>query len=147
MADRNAADITRGSIWPARGAGHARVIAVAGGHVRFARESGAIEVLHHLRFREVYREPYDARQCRSQFSMSVANLVSFHAFWSPSLRRMFARSSTIRPSDCARASRGRPALPPDAVLVGTYVAPVSPDTFFADLNDVLADAFRRPSAA
>ncbi len=143
------ADVTPGSIWLGRYGGHARVISVEGGYVRFAREDGHVDPLpmHRWRFRELYLEPYDARRCRSQFSMSVANLVSFHAFYSPTARRMYARSANVPPSSCAGASRGRPALPADAIFIGTYESPVSPAAFFEDLNDALANVLRSPAAA
>jgi hypothetical protein len=175
--DRDAADITKGSLWPGHSGGSARVLAVSAGYVRFMDDAGAVHVEHHWRFRERFVSPAQVaretrlklaaqreaetikrrtmreqfrsirerfldsatvQRSRSQFSMSLANLANFHAFWSPTLKRMFARNATMHLSECARASRGRPALPPDAIHVGTYSHPVSTDAFFEDLNDVLA---------
>lgn len=158
--DRLAADITRGSIWPARsGAGHARVLTVSSGYVRFARPDGTVEVLHHLRFRERFASPYDTRQFRSQFSMSLANLVSMHVFYSRAMNRVFMRSTSVPPPACAESARGRPALPADAVHVGTYSDKeiarrqwhrpglTAAEAFFQDLNDVVAEHFHTSTTA
>lgn len=132
---RGAADIALGALWRGHGGGTARVLGIDAGYVRFMKDDGAVEHLHQWLFRERYVAPYDAKRCRSQFSMSLANLVSFHVFWSPMMKRMFARSSNVPPSDCAVAARGRPALPADAVFIATYAEPATPEQFFEDLND------------
>jgi hypothetical protein len=155
MRDRSAADIGLGSIW-CRGDGTCAIVrSVNARHVTFTDHVGAIDTFHVNRFREVFVEsPYDARDVRSQFSMSVANLDSFHAFWSPSQKRMFARSAACRPEDVRTAARGRPPLPPDAEFIGTYAGKIvvhqgwkqrvmcSVDAFFDDLNDRLIELFR-----
>jgi hypothetical protein len=133
--DRDAADITLGALWRGRSGGTARVLGIDAGYVRYMKDDGAVELVHQWYFRDRYVAPYDAKRCRSQFSMSLANLISFHAFWSPKLKRMFARSSNVDPSDCAAASRGRPALPADAIYIATYSEPATPEQFFEDLND------------
>lgn len=150
LIDRTAADITRGSICeaaPGCSGGAARVLAVSAGYVRFARSEGCIEILHHALFLQRYVPIFEARQVRSQFSMSLANLSNFHVFFSRCQRRIFARSAKVPIESCAGAARGRPALPADAVYVGTYSDPVSPDDFFSDLHDAIADLFSTATAA
>jgi len=66
--------------------------------------------------------------------MSVCNLGEFRAFWDPTKRALVARSVFVR-----RAF----AIPPDAILVGTYRAPCAAATFIDDLKEVL----RRPPPA
>lgn len=158
MSDRFAADITRGSIWRASDGSHARVMSVCAGYVSFARR-GVIDRMHHHVFRNEFERPYDARRLRSQFSMTLNNLVSFHAFWGLTSRRLYARASNVRPEDCRTASRGRPALPADAVYVGQYSdAVIMPrqwhgpqltayEKFLQDLHDVLAEHPHVPRAA
>lgn len=156
--DRVSADITRGSIWRRADGSAAVVRSIAAGHVCITGSTGEIEVLHVNEFRATFTEsPYDARQVRSQFSMSVANLESFHAFWSMKEKRMYARSSACAPEDVRGAARGRPALPDDAIYVGTYSGSViaqprwgrrvmkSVEAFFDDLNDAIAAFFNRSS--
>jgi hypothetical protein len=153
MASRQhaASDIVPGSIWPGRCGGHATVITSAAGYVEFERADGTRGRVYHEHFRADFISPYDSRNLRSQFAMCVANLESFHAFWSPSAQRLLARSSVVPPEDCRGAARGRPALPEDARYVGTYCASDTQptkrwkeraiklaDRFFEDLNDHLA---------
>ena len=81
---------------------------------------------------------YDRKRLRSQFSMTIVNLQSCHAFFSPALKRFFGRN-TKRPPDQARSpSRGSPGVPHDAVFIGTYSHPCSAEVFFEDLDDALA---------
>jgi len=147
--DRRTCDIARGSTWIAReGEGSALVVRVCAGWVFFADASGAMSEMYYAQFRARFSEPYDAQQCRSQFSMSLANLANFHAFWSPSQRRMPARSATAAPDEMRGAARGRPALPDDAQYLGTYAIdedkPRGPvDAFLEDLNDLIAAGLGR----
>ena len=83
---------------------------------------------------------------RSRFSMSLSLLVTFHAFWSPSAQRMFARSITRSPSEAHKPARGSPALPPDAIYVNTYTDQAKPSDFVKDLIDVLI-CLEHPAAA
>lgn len=53
--------------------------------------------------------------------MSLCNVQAMHVFWSPALRRIYTRSTMRSIADCYRSGRGRPALPADAVHVGTYL--------------------------
>lgn len=161
--DRTAGDITRGSMWQAReGQGGARVISTQAGYVCFEdANDGATKILHHHRFRDRYAEPYDARALRSQFEMSLSNLDEYHAFWSPSKQKLYARSASAgAPGEVRGAARGRPALPDDAEFVGTYsndAAIATPqwhrrgmtvfEAFIDDLHDVLARIFRRTTVA
>lgn len=142
-----AADIVPGSRWPSRrGIGVAEVTEVGANRVTFTFIDGARVTrgwLHHLEFREQYEQPYDSRAVRSKFSMYLANLPSFHAFWSRTARNLFARSTTRSPADSFSPARGSPALPPDAIYVGTYAQPFPTDAFLADLHDALAS--NRPS--
>lgn len=159
--DRRTCDIAPGSTWNARaGDGCAIVIRIVGAYVEFEDEAGRLHMgpgaMYHAHFRERYVEPYDAQQCRSQFSMSLANLANFHAFWSPSQRRMYARSATGDPAEVRGAARGRPALPADAEYIGTYAVDEREDgtqprrmgpceAFLEDLNDLLASIGRTPA--
>ena len=160
--DRIAGDITRGSRWPSRqGESAARVVSTQAGYVCFEDAGdGEIKLLHHHRFRTIYAEPYDTRALRSQFEMSLSNLDEFHAFWTPSKQKLFARSASAgAPGEVRGAARGRPALPEDAEYVGTYSndADIAKpqwhrrgmtvfEAFIDDLHDVLARIFRNPAA-
>jgi hypothetical protein len=149
---RDPGDIIVGSIWTGRTGGSARVLSVSAGYVRFVDASGEPDTRHQWEFRRRYMSPREARQaareqhlprdvigrCRSQFSMSIANLVACHIFFSRTCSRIFARSSGVPLEECHKPARGRPALPPDAIHIGTYAEPASPDAFFEDLNDALA---------
>lgn len=140
---RDCCDIVPGSVW-SRGDSSAYVLGVAEGYVRY-ETGGEPELLHHSQFRALFSSPYDARKVRSQFSMSLANLVTFHAFWSPSANRMFARSvSRGDPTKAYAPARGSPALPIDAIFVRTYDDRATPNDFFEDLNDVLASVIAYP---
>lgn len=139
------ADIAPGSQWAGKDGTKVRVLSTTSTHVQFDGPAG-VRLLHHWHFREHYSSPYDARKVRSQFSMSLAVLATFHAFWSPGLRKMLARSDSRRPQECYRAARGSPALPPDAVYVNTYASPAHPSNFEEDLNDVLACIDHRAAA-
>jgi hypothetical protein len=127
-----------GSTWLGHAGGYARVLGTDCGCVDFMDQGGEIRREHHLQFRARFDAPYDASAVRSQFTMSIANLISLHAFWSPSLKRLLARSSNRSIEDSRKAARGSPALPPDAFHVGTYAQPVDANAFFTDLNDALA---------
>lgn len=86
------------------------------------------------------RSPYDRVKARSQFSSSLANLVEFHAYWSPSAARWFARSARRGTPDEARAAaRGAAALPPDAKFFGTYSDNAGAGAFLRDLDDAIAE--------
>lgn len=86
------------------------------------------------------RSPYDRVQARSQFSSSLANLVEFHAYWSPAAGRWFARSARRGTPDEARAAaRGASALPPDAKFIGTYSDNAGAGVFLRDLDDAIAE--------
>jgi hypothetical protein len=76
-------------------------------------------------------------RARSQFSMSLAVLITAHVFWSPSAQRMFSRSISCDPSDAFKPARGRPALPQDAFYVNTYAHPAKFVDFQADLHDAI----------
>lgn len=142
--DRIAADIAPGSTWVSDSSA-VRVISVCLGYVRYM-DGDVLGIEHHELFRSRFEQPYDCRRVRSQFSMSLQNLLEFHAFWSRSTRKMFARS--VRdPQDAYHAARGRPALPNDALLVGTYAHPATPDDFLQDLNDLIACDARDVQAA
>lgn len=143
--DRVACDIHPGSTWVGED-GFACVRNVDAGYVRYTID-GVACTIHHDQFRRQFQSPYDARRVRSQFSMSLAVLAVFHAFWCSASQRFFARSVTRAPNACYSAARGSPAVPQGAVFVGTYSPPATPDVFLEDLNDVLACLATRRSAA
>lgn len=129
MSYRNSiCDIVPGSTWNAADGASAVVIAAADGYVGFRRSSGSITVEHERDFRRAYCAIYDRAKLRSQFTMSLANLVEFTAWWLPSQRKLVCRSVA-----CSR----RFAIPLGALPVGTYGEPCSAQTFFEDLDDVL----------
>lgn len=154
-----AGDIIPGSTWPsADESSAALVVSVRAGYVLFDEAAtGEVRTLYHARFREAYRAPYDARELRSQFTMSLKNLVECHVFVDAK-GKMYARSAKISPDECYTAARGRPALPPDARLIGTYndvvIAPqrwqraaLTPwEVFIGDLHDAIRRFCRRPAS-
>lgn len=145
MSERALCDIIPGSVWDGDYQ-PAHVLNVADNYVRFRQGREAVEVAHHLQFRRRFLAPYDARQVRSQFAMTVANMQEFHAFWSFALKRLFTRSVNRQPEHCYTAARGSPALPPDCCLIGTYADPVNADAFFEDLHFVLHQARQERAA-
>lgn len=134
--DRIAADIAPGSTWLSESSA-VRVVSVCSGYVRYM-DGQVLGMCHHDLFRREFSRPYDARHIRSWFAMCLNNLAEFHAYYSPSRQRTFARSVTRQPEEAYAASRGSPALPADAVYVRTYADPATPNDFIQDLNDVLA---------
>lgn len=135
-----AQDVIAGSRWiSATGKAPALVRGSAEGYVDFTA-AGVRQRMHHEQFRREYLEPYASRQVRSQFAMCIANLQAFHAFWSTEARRIFARSIGRPPNESRVAARGSPAVPAEAIYIGTYSDPFTPEAFLADLNDALATA-------
>lgn len=137
MADReNAArDILPRSYWEAPGE-CVQVLSTAGGYVRIW-DGKAARHMHHLQFRAAFRQAYDRNAFRSQFSMSLCNLEEFHAFFSPSVRRFFARCVNRTPEKAFAATRGAAALPKDSIFVGTYAESFSPSDFLNDIDDLV----------
>lgn len=132
MSYRNAiADIPSRSTWISADGARVVVTSAAARHVVFrshgpARGGG---VLHEVEFRARFRPAYHRAAIRSQFSMSLANLGAFVAFWLGQPDRFVARSVS-----CTRRFR----IPDGAHRIGTYEAPFSPDAFLEDLDDLLA---------
>jgi hypothetical protein len=148
-APHEADDIIPGSRWPCiKGPGDAIVLASAAGYVAFVLADshvGAQDCLHHAQFRRLYAAPYDSRAIRSWFSMSVANLQEFHAFWLAG--KLYARTARRTIEEAFQPSRGRGgAVPKGARYVGTYTAPFRPDGFFPDLHDALVSVGARTAA-
>lgn len=148
-----AQDVVAGARWPSRmGHGHAVVQSAAAGFVVFRFTDGKMllppEQMHHLNFRERFLAPYDARHVRSWFAMALANLQHFHAFMAPESTRLLARTARRSVADSFKPCRGRGgAVPPGSTYIGTYMAPLSPDSFFGDLHDALADRGADAAAA
>jgi hypothetical protein len=130
-----ARDILPNSYWEAPGT-CVQVLSTAGGYVR-AWDGAEARHVHHAKFRAEFRQAYDRNAFRSQFSMSLCNLEEFHAFFSPSVRRFFARAVNRSPEECFAARRGSAALPADAVFVATYAKSFSPSDFLNDIDDVI----------
>jgi hypothetical protein len=81
----------------------------------------------------------EARLLKSRFSMTLANLEHAHVFIVPADLRILARSAD-RDVEAARIPRrGSPAIPADALYVGTYAHPFPADLFLADLAYVLTE--------
>lgn len=142
-------DIRTGEIFIDRRDGSRVIIVAAGNHyVEFMRGCDHIEIFYERHFRERFAATYDRARLRSQFSMSLANLDSFHAFWCPASQKLFARSAGRAVEDAYKPSRGRGgALPRTARYVGTYSNPCSPSTFLENLDDHLAKLQRCASLA
>lgn len=127
-------DIVPGSIWLRTDGGpRARVIAAASRHVVYRDAEGAIrqpsQLLHENAFRATFLPLYGRREMKSQFSMSIANLGEFRAYWIGDPGRFLARSVS-----CQRKF----SIPARAIEIGLYVAPFHSDSFLADLDCVLA---------
>lgn len=130
-----ARDIVPRSYWEAEDV-CVQVLSTAGGYVRYW-DGSAARHMHHLKFRAAFRQAYDRDAFRKQFSMSLCNLEEFHAFFSPSVRRFFARRVSRTPEESFAATRGAAALPGDAIFVGTYAKSFSPSDFLNDIDDLL----------
>ena len=131
MSYRNAiADIPPRSTWIAADGTRVMVTSAAARHVVYrcaGPERGG--VLHEIDFRARFQPVYHRAAIRSQFSMTLANLGAFTAFWLGQPDRFVARSVS-----CTRRFR----IPEGAHRIGTYEAPFSPDAFLEDLDDLLA---------
>jgi hypothetical protein len=75
---------------------------------------------------------------RSRFSMSLVNLSQLHAYFCAATRKFFARSTNRSPEQARAPTRGSPAVPVDAIYIGTYSHPLRAEEFLGDLDDVLA---------
>lgn len=138
-APHPASDIVVGSRWDSRSdRGFAIVRCSAAGYIEYVRQDGRRGRAHHETFRNAFISPYDSREVRSRFSMSLANLIELHAFWSPATHHLFARSASRSVADSYKPARGSPPLPAEAIYVGTYTHPYPTDGFLNDLNDALA---------
>lgn len=79
----------------------------------------------------------EERWLRSKISMYLCNLQDFALYWVPSLQRLAGRGRNK--GDPFVNTRGSPALPRDAILIGWYAqGDVRTDTVLEDLEDVLA---------
>jgi hypothetical protein len=74
----------------------------------------------------------ERRRLKRQFSMTLANKGHVEIYWTPSGKRIIAR--TVAAADVG--SR-RTALPDDVHLVGTYAHPFNVNDFLGDLDDLL----------
>lgn len=128
MSYRNAIPyIAPGSLWEGPNGRPIRVIQAAAHHV--AIDTGeSTEVLWEAAFRYIFRPLYDREKIRSQFTMSLANLGEFRAFWLPDMAKIMVRSVS-----CQRQFR----VPEGALLVGTWSAPCRVEDFFEALDAVI----------
>ena len=76
---------------------------------------------------------------RSQIAMSLCNIGTLNLFWSPTTRRVYARSTSRSIAQCFFPGVGRPALPTDAVHVGLYEYGIPVALVMDDLDDVIAN--------
>lgn len=128
MSYRNAIpDIAPGSTWIAPDGLRVVVVSAAARHVVYRAPD--LAVLHEIQFRASFQPVYDRSAMRSQFSMCLANLGAFTAYWIGRRDKFMARSVS-----CTRRFR----IPDGARQIDTYEAPFSPDTFLEDLDDLLA---------
>lgn len=74
----------------------------------------------------------ERRRLKRQFSMTLVNREHVEIYWTPSGKRIIART-------VAAADKGlrRRVLPDDAHLVGTYAHPFNVNDFLGDLDDLL----------
>jgi hypothetical protein len=81
----------------------------------------------------------ERERIRSQASMSIANLIECYFFWSSGTRRIYARTAPLDVAVAAffRSSRGRAALPSDAVLLGKYGTPCPARAVLDDLDALI----------
>lgn len=142
-------DVAQGQIWiDRRDASHVIIVTAGNHYVEFMRGRDRLEIFYERHFRERFTPAYDRVQLRSQFSTSLANLDSFHAFWCPASGRMFARSAGRSVSDAYKPSRGRGgAVPKTAMHVGSYSNPCPSSTFLEDLDDLIAKLQRSATLA
>lgn len=138
-------DMRRGDIWIeiANPIAHVVIVSAGNKYVEFMREGGKLEVWYDVHFRARFAHIYDRAAIRAQFQMSLANLDSFHAFWCPQAKRLFARSTARAPEASYAAARGSPPLPQSAIHVGTYSNPFPADAFLGDLDAVIAKLNRK----
>ena len=135
-------DIPDGSMWTERASGRTFIIREAAqGFVLFADERGSLQPLTAEReFRARFECVYDRAALRSQFQMSLANLGVFRVLWSPSKRRIYARSES--------ATR-QFSVPDDAQEVGIYSASsdLTVKDFFLDLHGCITRTKRAAQLA
>ena len=83
--------------------------------------------------------PNERSVIRSRFAMSLANLQVIKVFFSPSHRKICARSHPQWTEEQAFSSgQGRRPLPNDVVFVGVYSSPFPSPVFVEDLNELVA---------
>lgn len=123
--------ILAGSTWIDAFGHRMVVLAAAGRHVSYVERPGHSRpfTVHERDFRARFRPIYDRAAMKSQFSMCIANMGGFNAFWIGRRDKFLARSVS-----CVRKFR----VPDYAVAIGTYSDPCRSDVFLEDLDDVLA---------
>lgn len=132
-------DIAPGSLWVGPGGELVAVSFAAAGHVLVrAGSRGGQVVISASRFRATHQPAYPRERIRSQFSMSLANLSEFTAYWLPASKKLVCRSHN---------ARRRFTLPPDAVRIDDYRYPCPPECFFDDLNSLLVRTHVRTQRA
>lgn len=120
-------DIAPGSIWRGINGCVVTVLQAAAAHV-LIRRAILTETMHEREFRDLFLPLYDREKIRSQFTMSLANLGEFRAFWLPDMAKI-----TVRSVSCQRQFR----VPEGALLVGTWSAPCRVEDFFEALDAVI----------
>lgn len=123
-------DIPKRSIWVDADGTRVVIVVAAEGYVSFVRAKGEKpQTIHEQAFRARFESLYDRAALRSRFSMSLANLVEFRAYWVPSQRRVITRGI---------ASTKPWPIPPDSEFIGRYAHPCSSEDFIEDLDNVIA---------
>lgn len=82
--------------------------------------------------------PPERELFRSRFAMALANLHCIEVYFSPGIRKIFARSHPAQEESLFITTHGRRAMPIDVVRVGVYVAPFCSGDFLGDLDDTIA---------
>lgn len=145
MSYRNSIrDISPGSLWIDEYGELVTVAHAAAGYVLLPVrcEGEHFTIIPERRFRLTHSPAYAREGVRSQFTMSLANLLELTAYWLPERRKLVCRS---------RNARRRFSVPPAAERIGDYGYPCSTESFFDDLHSLLrrlhGEDHRRPAGS
>lgn len=124
--------IAPGAIWVHRDGPAVVLVGPTPDAARVAFSDGFRTCTFHMpvaEFRESFAPIYDRTEIYQWFSMTLANLDEFRAYWIPGRQSPIARGLSAR--------KNWP-VPPGAIFVGQYVPPCNPRTFLEDLDGVLS---------
>ena len=81
--------------------------------------------------------PEEREQIRVRFAVSLTNLRHVAIYWSPTGKKIYARSVPHEEWEIFSSSHGRRPLPRDSVRVGFYASPFNSSTFLGDLDELI----------